>query len=140
MRAGREQWIVLTKDTKIRRRLAELDAIRRGRLRVFCITTANLTGEQQRDRILVNMKHFAALASARPNDLGYIRGSSGTDLAELIVRDGRGAEDVLRQKPGACAPGLRGSYRLSSCFLGHAHSRASPWVGGRRRCRLERGH
>lgn len=58
MRAGREQWIVLTKDTRIRRRPAELDAIRRGRLRVFCITTANLTGEQQRDRILVNMNRI----------------------------------------------------------------------------------
>jgi hypothetical protein len=39
MRAGREEWIVLTKDARIRRRPAELDAIRRGHLRVFCITT-----------------------------------------------------------------------------------------------------
>jgi hypothetical protein len=58
MRAGREEWIVLAKDTRIRRRPAELDAIRRGRLRVFCITTANLTGEQQRDRVLANMNRI----------------------------------------------------------------------------------
>lgn len=57
-RAGHERWIVLTKDTRIRRRPGELEAIKRYRVRVFCITTANLTGDQQRDRLLTNMNRI----------------------------------------------------------------------------------
>jgi hypothetical protein len=42
--AGRAGWVALTKDEAIRRRV-----------RAFCLTNANLTGEQQRDRFLANI-------------------------------------------------------------------------------------
>jgi len=56
-RAGSD-WIVLTKDEAIRRRPNEQAAIDRYRVRVFCLTSGGLTGEEQRDRILSNMNRI----------------------------------------------------------------------------------
>jgi hypothetical protein len=50
--AGRAGWVALTKDDAIRRRPVELQALAAHGVRAFCLTNANLTGEQQRDRFL----------------------------------------------------------------------------------------
>lgn len=50
--AGRAGWVALTKDDAIRRRPVELQALAAHAVRAFCLTNANLTGEQQRDRFL----------------------------------------------------------------------------------------
>ncbi|MDZ7733904.1 MAG: hypothetical protein U5R31_13320 [Acidimicrobiia bacterium] len=57
--AGKNAWVVLTKDDAIRRRPAELAAVQRHDVRMFCLTTASLTGEQQRERFLSNINRIA---------------------------------------------------------------------------------
>src|SRR5262245_23466343 len=61
-RAGRAGWIVLTKDDAIRRRPVELDALVAYGVRAFCLTNANLTGEQQRQRIVGNVNRMVQRA------------------------------------------------------------------------------
>lgn len=51
---GREGWVVLTMDRRIRYRRAEIAAIRRHRVQAFVLTSGNLTaaaGERPLDRI-----------------------------------------------------------------------------------------
>jgi hypothetical protein len=60
--AGQQDWIVLTKDARMRYRQAELQAIRDHRLRVFCLANAHLTGLQQADRIRANLSRMASRA------------------------------------------------------------------------------
>lgn len=45
--AGANGWIVLTKDDAIRRRPSERDAFIEAGVRVFCLTSAQLHGEEQ---------------------------------------------------------------------------------------------
>lgn len=61
-RAGKAGWVVLTKDDAIRRRPVELRALAAHRVRCFCLTNANLTGEQQRDRFMGNMNRMVQRA------------------------------------------------------------------------------
>jgi len=63
--AGARRWIVLTKDDAIRRRPAELEAVERHGARVFCLTSANLRGDQQLARFLGNV-HRIVQRSRRP--------------------------------------------------------------------------
>lgn len=56
--AGQREWLVLTKDDRIRRRPAELDAIVRFGVRVACLTNASLTGPQQVQRIMANINRI----------------------------------------------------------------------------------
>jgi hypothetical protein len=56
--AGRAGWVALTKDDAIRRRPVELRALAAHGVRAFCLTNANLTGEQQRDRFLANINRM----------------------------------------------------------------------------------
>ena len=56
--AGRAGWVALTKDDAIRRRPVELQALAANGVRAFCLTNANLTGEQQRDRFLANINRM----------------------------------------------------------------------------------
>lgn len=44
--AGREGWLVLMKDDRIRYRPAELNALIENGVRAFCLTNANLRGER----------------------------------------------------------------------------------------------
>ena len=53
-RAGEEGWIVITKDKRIRRRPAELDAIATHGVRAFVISSADLTGVEQARRVVAH--------------------------------------------------------------------------------------
>lgn len=53
--AGRNGWIVLSKDDRIRRRPAEMRAVRDYGIRMFCLTNANLTGAMQAERFVGNL-------------------------------------------------------------------------------------
>lgn len=57
-RAGEQEWIVLTKDARMRYRPAELQAISDARLRVFCLASARLTGSEQAERIRRNLNRM----------------------------------------------------------------------------------
>ena len=52
--AGKNDWIVLTKDDAIRRRPAERDALTGAAVRVFCLTNRNLRGAEQTERFVSN--------------------------------------------------------------------------------------
>jgi hypothetical protein len=52
--AGERGWAVLMKDDSIRRRPAELAALRAAAVKAFCVTNANLTGEEQARRLVIN--------------------------------------------------------------------------------------
>ena len=54
--AGRAGWVA--QDDAIRRRPVELQALATNGVRAFCLTNANLTGEQQRDRFLANINRM----------------------------------------------------------------------------------
>ena len=54
--AGRAGWVA--QDDAIRRRPVELQALAANGVRAFCLTNANLTGEQQRDRFLANINRM----------------------------------------------------------------------------------
>lgn len=53
--AGKEGWVVLTKDKMIRWRVDELAAVQGHGVRVFYLGAPGLTGDQIRDRLLKNM-------------------------------------------------------------------------------------
>lgn len=57
-RAGREGWVVLTKDDRIRYRKVERDAFVAAKLRVFCLTTAKLRANEQTARFVNNINRI----------------------------------------------------------------------------------
>lgn len=63
--AGKNDWIVLTKDDAIRRRPAERDAMIDAAVRVFCLTTAQLRGAEQTERFVQN-RHRIIRQARRP--------------------------------------------------------------------------
>jgi predicted nuclease of predicted toxin-antitoxin system len=64
-KAGTEEWVVFTKDDAIRRRSAELAVVQRHDVKVFCLTTANLRGDEQRDRFLTNINRIVQRSRKR---------------------------------------------------------------------------
>lgn len=59
---GERGWVVLLKDTKIRYRPAELDAITTHGIRAFCLTNANLRAADQAERLVANLPQITRLA------------------------------------------------------------------------------
>lgn len=57
-RAGREGWVVLTKDDRIRYRQVERDAFIAADLRVFCLTSRGLRKEEQTARFVDNINRI----------------------------------------------------------------------------------
>jgi len=68
--AGKNDWIVLTKDDAIRRRPAERDALTDAAVRAFCLTTAQLRGAEQIERFLHN-RHRILRQARRPGPYIY---------------------------------------------------------------------
>jgi hypothetical protein len=61
--AGKNDWIVLTKDDAIRRRPAERDALTEAAVRAFCLTNRNMRGAEQTERFVSN--RYRILRQAR---------------------------------------------------------------------------
>ena len=68
--AGRNNWIVLTKDDAIRRRPAERDALIEAAARVFCLTKRNLRGAEQTARFVSN-RHRIIRQASKPGPYIY---------------------------------------------------------------------
>jgi hypothetical protein len=68
--AGERGWVVLCKDDHIRRRPAELQAMAEGKVRVFCLTNAQLTFAEQAERFIAN-RHRIIQASRKPGPYVY---------------------------------------------------------------------
>lgn len=60
--AGENDWVVLLKDDRVRRRPAELDALVGARVRAFCLTNAGLRGEEQAVRFNSNLNRIVQRA------------------------------------------------------------------------------
>jgi hypothetical protein len=78
--AGRNGWIVLTKDDAIRRRPNERDAMTEAHARVFCLTNRNLKGAEQAQLFVLNRHRI--LRRARKSG-PYIYGVYETGLRLL---------------------------------------------------------
>jgi aryl-alcohol dehydrogenase-like predicted oxidoreductase len=78
--AGKNDWIVLTKDEAIRRRPAERDALTEAEVRAFCLTSAQLRGAEQIERFVSNRDRI--LRQARKSG-PYIYGVYESGLKRL---------------------------------------------------------
>jgi PIN like domain len=67
---GQRGWVVLMKDDAIRRRPAERDALIEGGVRAFCLTNAQLRGEEMARRFVEN-RHRILRQSMRPGPYIY---------------------------------------------------------------------
>ena len=56
--AGAHGWVVLMKDDRIRMRPAERDALAEAEVRAFCLTNAQLRGEEQTRRFTANINRI----------------------------------------------------------------------------------
>jgi hypothetical protein len=77
---GAQHWIVLMKDARIRRRPAELDVLAAHNVRAFCLTNANLRGDEQAQRLVTNLPRVLRIA-ATPGP--YIYGIYANSVARL---------------------------------------------------------
>lgn len=78
--AGRNDWVVLMKDDRIRYRPTEREALVAHGVRAFCLTNANLRGVEQAARIVGNLD--AILRSAEEPG-PYVIGIYATGLRRL---------------------------------------------------------
>jgi hypothetical protein len=67
---GQRGWIVLMKDDAIRRRPAERDALTEEGVRAFCLTNAQLRGEEQARRFVEN-RHRILRQARQPGPYIY---------------------------------------------------------------------
>jgi hypothetical protein len=87
---GQRGWVVLMKDDAIRRRPAERDALIAGGVRAFCLTNAQLKGEEQARRFVANLGRILRQAG-RPGP--YIYGVYERRIDRLWPREGLHATD-----------------------------------------------
>jgi hypothetical protein len=67
---GQRDWVVLMKDDAIRRRPAEREALVEGGVRAFCLTNAQLRGEEQARRLVEN-RHRILRRARQPGPYIY---------------------------------------------------------------------
>lgn len=80
---GKRGWIVLTKDTRIRHRPAEKQALLRAGVRAFAFTSGNLSGAQMGDALVKALPKMLALLSTHPNAF-VARITAASDVALLL--------------------------------------------------------
>jgi hypothetical protein len=69
--AGSNGWVVLMKDDKIRFRPAELEALTLAGLRAFCLTNANLRGQEMAQRLVTQLPRISRIAEERTGPYIY---------------------------------------------------------------------
>lgn len=77
---GRRGWFVLTKDKKIRRRRAELAAMRRARVGVFLLTAGNRTGAEMADVLCDSLERMSELARTQGRPFLALVRAHGVDV------------------------------------------------------------
>jgi PIN like domain len=80
--AGREGWVVLMKDARIRYREAERLVLIEHRVRAFCLTGGNLRAAEMGSLFLNSMDQILA-ASVRPGPLLYTLSKQGIRAVSL---------------------------------------------------------
>jgi hypothetical protein len=82
--AAEHGWVVLCKDQRIRRRPAERDALIEGKVRVFCLTNANL-GFADQAAYFVNNRFRILQAAGKPGP--YLYGVYKNSITKLWPTD-----------------------------------------------------
>lgn len=81
-RAGREGWVVLMKDERIRYRLVERMALVDHQVRAFCLTSGNLRAAEMAQLYIAVLDKLAA-ACADPGPFLYVVSRSGLRRVDL---------------------------------------------------------
>jgi hypothetical protein len=69
--AGGNGWVVLMKDDKIRFRPAELEALTRAGVRAFCLTNANLRGQEMAKRFVTQLPKISRISNEQAGPYIY---------------------------------------------------------------------
>lgn len=69
---GERNWVVLTRDQRIRRRVLERDAIRRSGAAVFALTAGEATAAETPEAVIRLLVKFANMAVSEPKPFLYI--------------------------------------------------------------------
>jgi hypothetical protein len=80
---GDRNWIVLTKDTRIRHRPTEKQALLHAGVRAFAFTSGSLSGQQMADAIVKALPKMMALLASHPNAF-VARITAASDVAILL--------------------------------------------------------
>jgi hypothetical protein len=80
---GKRGWIVLTKDTRIRHRPTEKQALLGAGVRAFAFTSGSLSGAQMGDAIVKALPMMMALLASRPTAF-VARITAMSDVAILL--------------------------------------------------------
>jgi hypothetical protein len=83
-RAGRERWIVLMKDERIRYRPAERAALVNHSVRAFCLTSGNLRAAEMA-QLYIAVLDKLTVACAAPGPFLYVVSRSGLRRVDLDV-------------------------------------------------------
>ena len=98
MVAGRERWIVLTKDKHIRRRELELRAFTLAKVRAFVLTSGDLRGDEQADLFARLVPKMSRISRASRGPLLATVSSGGTitvlNMRRILRRRGERARTV----------------------------------------------
>lgn len=78
----RRDWIILTKDTRIRKRSLERLAFISAGLRVFALTAGDLNGEKQAQAFVNGLKHIARLSKQAGPFIALVTGSGHVSMLE----------------------------------------------------------
>jgi hypothetical protein len=83
IRAGREGWIVLTKDKLIRKRPIEREALTAAHVRAFVFTGGNMSGVEMAESIVAAIpRMLRILATTQPPFIARITSSGAVDVIE----------------------------------------------------------
>lgn len=82
--AGRRNWIVLTKDKRIRRRPAEIEALVTHGVRAFVLARGNLTGSEQATYFIDNLERIEVAAR---EDGPFVYAVSARQIRKLWPRE-----------------------------------------------------
>lgn len=80
---GKRDWVVLTKDTRIRHRPAEKQALLGAGVRAFAFTSGSLSGAQMGDAIVKALPKMMALLASHPTAF-VARITAASDVALLL--------------------------------------------------------
>jgi predicted nuclease of predicted toxin-antitoxin system len=78
--AGRNGWIVLTRDQRIRYRQLERLALQAAKVRAFVFTGGNVTGKETGAILAGSLERITKIASANPGPFIYHIGRSGRPI------------------------------------------------------------
>lgn len=81
--AEHPDWIVITKDSQIRRRPLEREAYKNSRARVFTLTCANLTGQQQAEALVRALPKIRRLSKRQGPFIARVTAAGAVEILKF---------------------------------------------------------